>query len=120
ESLVLVFACVALVPMLVQIVDRLRAARGVLAEIERGDLRRQIDSAAPDTATDELGFLSVSVNRMTASIADIIREIGRQGGALARRWRAVSRPPHGTCRPPPRRFPARHCSSRKGPSGSGS
>src|SRR5262249_2745020 len=90
ESLVLVFACVALVPMLVQIVDRLRAARGVLAEIERGDLRRQIDSAAPDTATDELGFLSVSVNRMTASIADIIREIGRQGGALAAMARGLA------------------------------
>ncbi|HEY7194995.1 MAG TPA: methyl-accepting chemotaxis protein [Gemmatimonadales bacterium] len=97
ESLVLLFACVALVPMLVRIVDRLRAARTVLAEIERGDLRRQIDGGA-DTATDELGFLSVSVNRMTASIADIIREIGRQGAALsamARGLAAAARELHG-------------------------
>ncbi len=82
ESLVLVFACVALVPMLVQIVDRLRTARGVLGEIERGDLTRQMDSSAA-AASDELGFLGVSVNRTTAAIGDIIREIGRQGGALA-------------------------------------
>ena len=82
ESLVLVFACVALVPMLVQIVDRLRTARGVLGEIERGDLTRQMDSDA-GAASDELGFLGVSVNRTTAAIGDIIREIGRQGGALA-------------------------------------
>ncbi len=83
ETLVLVFACVALVPMLVQIVDRLRTARGVLGEIERGDLTRQMESGAAHAATDELGFLGVSVNRTTAAIADIIREIGRQGGALA-------------------------------------
>lgn len=83
ESLVLVFACVALIPMLVQIVDRLRMARGVLAEIERGDLTRQVDDGAALTATDELGFLGMSVNRTTAAIADIIREIGRQGGTLA-------------------------------------
>ena len=82
ESLVLVFACVALVPMLVQIVDRLRTARGVLGEIERGDLTRQMESSAA-AASDELGFLGVSVNRTTAAIGDIIREIGRQGGALA-------------------------------------
>ena len=83
ESLVLVFACVALVPMLVQIVERLRTARGVLGEIERGDLTRQMESSAATSATDERGFLGVSVNRTTAAIADIIREIGRQGGALA-------------------------------------
>ena len=82
ESLVLVFACVALVPMLVQIVDRLRTARGVLGEIERGDLTRQMESSTA-AASDELGFLGVSVNRTTAAIGDIIREIGRQGGALA-------------------------------------
>jgi methyl-accepting chemotaxis protein len=83
ESLVLVFACVALIPMLVQIVDRLRSARGVLGEIERGDLTRQMESGAANVATDELGFLGTSVNRTTAAIADVIREIARQGGALA-------------------------------------
>ena len=80
EALVLVFACVALVPMLAQFVERLRAARAVLGEIERGDLTRRFDGDAP---TDELGFLGVSVNRTTAAIADIIRQIGQQGRALA-------------------------------------
>jgi len=54
-----------------------------VGEIERGDLTRQMESGAANAATDELGFLGVSVNRTTAAIADIIREIGRQGGALA-------------------------------------
>ncbi len=81
EGLVLVFVCAALVPMLVQIVERLRAARGVLGEIERGDLTRHVDADA--TVADELGYLGVSVNRTTAAIADIIRQIGGQGRALA-------------------------------------
>ncbi|HEY6092052.1 MAG TPA: methyl-accepting chemotaxis protein [Gemmatimonadales bacterium] len=83
EALVLVFACVALVPMLVQIIDRLRIARGVLGEIERGDLTRKLDSPDAGVAEDELGYLGLSVNRTTAAIADIVREIGRQGQALA-------------------------------------
>jgi methyl-accepting chemotaxis protein len=83
EALVLVFVCVALVPMLVQIVERLRAARGVLGEIERGDLTRQIDDAAGRLVADELGYLGTSVNRTTNAIADIIREIADQGRALA-------------------------------------
>ena len=83
ESLVLVFACVALIPMLVQIVDRLRMARGILGEIERGDLTRQMETSSATVAADELGYLGVSVNRTTAAIGDIIREIGRQGHALA-------------------------------------
>src|SRR5258707_7329709 len=51
EALVLVFACVALIPMLVRIVDRLRAARGVLAHVERGDLRVR----TTDPELDEIG-----------------------------------------------------------------
>ena len=90
ESLVLVFACVALVPMLVQIVDRLRTARGVLGEIERGDLTCQMESGAGHRATDELGFLGVSVNRTTAAIAEIMREVGRQGNALASMARSLA------------------------------
>jgi len=82
EGLVLVFACVALVPMLAQIIERLRHARGVLGEIERGDLTRQME-AGEGLAADEIGYLSVSVNRTTAAITDIIREIGKQGHALA-------------------------------------
>ena len=83
ETLVLIFACIALIPMLAQIVDRLRVARGVLGEIERGDLTRQLEDGAAQAAADELGFLGMSVNRTTAAIGDIIREIGRQGGTLA-------------------------------------
>ena len=83
ESLVLVFVCVALVPMLAQIVDRLRAARSVLGEIERGDLTRHLEIGTSELATDELGYLGVSVNRTTAAIADLIREISKQGQALA-------------------------------------
>ena len=83
ESLVLVFASVALVPMLVQIVDRLRVARSVLGEIERGDLTRQLESAAA-VETDELGYLGVSVNRTTAAVAELIREIGKQGQSLVK------------------------------------
>jgi methyl-accepting chemotaxis protein len=79
ESLVLVFACVALVPMLVRIVDRLRAARGVLAQVERGDLR--VRTADPEL--DEIGYLGVSVNRTTESIADIVRQVQQQGQGLA-------------------------------------
>jgi len=84
ESLVLLFVCVALVPMLVQIVDRLRDARSVLGEIERGDLTRQLSSGGDTAAlSDELGYLGISVNRTTAAIGELIREIGRQGQALA-------------------------------------
>ena len=79
EALVLLFACVALVPMLVRIVDRLRAARGVLAQIERGDLRVR----TTDPELDEIGYLSVSVNRTTESIADIVRQVQHQGQDLA-------------------------------------
>src|SRR5439155_10562639 len=92
ESLVLVFACVALVPTLVQIVERLQTARGVLGEIERGDLTRRMEGGASSAAgaTDELGFLSVSVNRTTAAIAEILREIGHQGNALAAMARSLA------------------------------
>lgn len=90
ESLVLVFGCVALVPMLVQIVDRLQTTRGVLAEIERGDLTQRLHSGAEHLSTDELGFLGVSVNRTTAAIAEIIMEISRQGDALASMARGLA------------------------------
>ncbi|PYO71189.1 MAG: hypothetical protein DMD64_15420 [Gemmatimonadetes bacterium] len=88
----LVFACVALVPTLVQIVERLQTARGVLGEIERGDLTRRMEGGASSAAgaTDELGFLSVSVNRTTAAIAEILREIGHQGNALAAMARSLA------------------------------
>ena len=79
EVLVLVVACAALVPLLTRIVDRLRDTRGVLAQIERGDLTMQVADAAPD----ELGFLGVSVDRTTDAIADIVRQVQHQAQELA-------------------------------------
>src|SRR5256712_3723824 len=74
ESLVLVFCCAALVPMLTKIVRRLRATREVLAQIERGDLT----VALRDPESDELGYLGVSVNRTTEAIAATVRQGQRQ------------------------------------------
>src|SRR5690349_18106510 len=71
ESLVLVLACVALIPMLTRIVARLRAARETLAQVERGDLTVRAD----DAGLDELGYLGVSVNRTTAAIAGTVRQV---------------------------------------------
>ena len=79
ESLVLLFACVALIPMLVRIVQRLLATRGVLAQIERGDLTVRVT----DPELDELGYLGVSVNRTTEGIADIVRQVQQQGQDLS-------------------------------------
>src|SRR6058998_1231014 len=74
ESLVLVFCCAALVPMLTKIVRRLRATREVLAHIERGDLTVGLQ----DPECDELGYLGVSVNRTTEAIAATVRQVQRQ------------------------------------------
>src|SRR2546422_908958 len=79
ESLVLAFCCAALVPMLTKIVRRLRATREVLAQIERGDLT----VALQDPESDELGYLSVSVNRTTEAIAATVRQVQRQAHDLA-------------------------------------
>src|SRR2546425_823914 len=79
ESLVLVFCCAALVPMLTKIVRRLRATREVLAQIERGDLT----VALRDPESDELGYLGVSVNRTTEAIAATVRQVQRQAHDLA-------------------------------------
>src|SRR2546426_12827598 len=79
ESLVLAFACVALIPMLTRIVARLRAARETLAQVERGDLTVRVD----DTELDELGYLGVSVNRSTVAIAGTVRQVQHQSQELA-------------------------------------
>jgi methyl-accepting chemotaxis protein len=78
ESLVLVFACAALTPMITHLVNRLRATRGTLALIERGDLTAKVADAEPD----ELGYLGVSVNRTTDAIAATTRDVQRQAHAL--------------------------------------
>src|SRR5690242_523469 len=79
ETLVLAFACVALVPMLTRLVDRLRMARETLAQIEAGDLRAKVQ----DDELDELGFLGVSVNRTTEAIAGIVGQVQQQSQDLA-------------------------------------
>jgi methyl-accepting chemotaxis protein len=79
ETLVLVFACVVLVPMLTRLVDRLRAARETLAQVEAGDLRVKVQDDEPD----ELGFLGVSVNRTTDAIAGIVGQVQQQSQDLA-------------------------------------
>src|SRR3989442_8656140 len=79
ESLVLVFCCAALVPMLTKIVRRLRATREGLAQIERGDLT----VALRDPESDDLGYLGVSVNPTTEPIAATGRQGQRQAHDLA-------------------------------------
>lgn len=79
ESLVLLFVCVALVPTLARLVDRLKAARAALAQVERGDLSVQVE----DEELDELGYLGVSMNRTTEAIAAIVRQVQQQSQDLA-------------------------------------
>jgi methyl-accepting chemotaxis protein len=78
EALTLVFVCFALIPMLSRSVARLRATRVVLAHVEAGDLTARAD----DRETDELGFLSASVNRTTAGVAAIVQEVRHQAQDL--------------------------------------
>lgn len=79
ESLVVALSCLALVPMLTKIVNRLRATRETLAQVERGDLTVKV----VDPEIDELGYLGVSVNRTTDAIADIVRQVQHQARDLA-------------------------------------
>jgi methyl-accepting chemotaxis protein len=79
ETLVLVFATVALVPTLSRIVARLYAVRETLALVEHGDLTAKVQ----DDAQDELGFLGVSLNQTTDAIAGIVRQVQQQGQDLA-------------------------------------
>ena len=79
ESGVLGFVCVAMIPMLASIVSRLRAAREVLAQLERGDLTARVT----DTERDELGYLGTSVNRTADAIASTVSDAQRQVTGLA-------------------------------------
>ncbi len=78
-ALVLLFVSFALIPMLALVVARLHQTRAVLARVEGGDLTARAD----DRATDEVGFLSASVNRTTAGLAATVGEIRRQAQDLA-------------------------------------
>ncbi|HEY6223975.1 MAG TPA: methyl-accepting chemotaxis protein, partial [Gemmatimonadales bacterium] len=79
-ALVLIFAGVALIPMLTRITARLRRTRQLLAQVERGDLTVRLD----DPAADELGYLSASVDQTIAAVATAVREVQRQALDLAR------------------------------------
>jgi methyl-accepting chemotaxis protein len=79
EALVLLFAGVALIPLLTKIVTRLRRTREVLARIEQGDLTVRV----ADPELDELGYLGASLDRTTAAIAETVRHIQRQAHDLA-------------------------------------
>jgi methyl-accepting chemotaxis protein len=79
EALVLLFVGVALVPMLARLVERLLATRGVLAEVEGGDLGAKI----ADPELDELGYLGLSVDRTTEAISGIVRQVQHQSQELA-------------------------------------
>jgi methyl-accepting chemotaxis protein len=79
ETLALLFVCVALVPPLARLGDRLKAARATLAQVEHGDLSVKIADDEPD----ELGFLGVSMNRTTEAIAVIVRLVQQQSMDLA-------------------------------------
>jgi methyl-accepting chemotaxis protein len=79
EALVLLFACVALVPMLTRIVARLQASRVILAQVERGDLTAKL----ADPELDELGHLGVSLDRTTDAIAETVRQVQHQAQDLA-------------------------------------
>jgi methyl-accepting chemotaxis protein len=78
ESLVLGVACAALIPTLSKIVSRLRATRGALAEVERGNLTVKVQ----DTESDELGYLGMSVNRTTDVVGEIVRQVQQQSQGL--------------------------------------
>src|SRR5436190_77576 len=79
ETLVLVFTTAALAPLFSRMVERLRAARGALALIERGDLAARVD----DPELDELGYLGLSLGRTTDAIAEIIRMVQTQAHDLS-------------------------------------
>jgi methyl-accepting chemotaxis protein len=77
-GLVLLFTAAALIPLLTDITRRLRRTRRLLAQVERGDLAVRLN----DPAADELGYLSASVDKTTAAVADAVGEVQREGQAL--------------------------------------
>ncbi len=78
-ALVLVFVAAAVIPLLSRITARLRRTRRLLAQVERGDLAVRLN----DSAADELGHLSDSIDQTTAAVAAAVREVQRQGQELA-------------------------------------
>jgi methyl-accepting chemotaxis protein len=61
------------------LIDRIRQARGIMGEAERGYLAVR----APAGESDELGFLGKSFNRMLAEIATTISSVQREADEVA-------------------------------------
>jgi methyl-accepting chemotaxis protein len=78
-AFVLAFTSFALIPTLTDIASRLRRTRRLLAQVERGDLAVRLS----DPAADELGYLSASVDKTTAAVAEVVREVQRQAQDLS-------------------------------------
>ena len=58
---------------------RLRRVRQALARAQEGDFTTRL----PDRHLDDLGFLSVSVNRMSGEVGEMVRQIQEHAGSLA-------------------------------------
>jgi methyl-accepting chemotaxis protein len=58
---------------------RLRRVRQVLARAQEGDFTTRL----PDRHLDDLGFLSVSVNRMSQEVGEMVRQIQEHARSLA-------------------------------------
>jgi methyl-accepting chemotaxis protein len=58
---------------------RLRRVRQALAHAQEGDFTTRL----PDRHLDDLGFLSVSVNRMSGEVGEMVRQIQEHAGSLA-------------------------------------
>ena len=90
EALVLGLSGAVLIPLLVDIVDRLRGTRAVLAELEQGDLTVRVKNPA----FDDLGHVELSLNRTSEAIAGAVRQVQvetRELGGLARRLVSAAR-----------------------------
>jgi methyl-accepting chemotaxis protein len=71
ETLILCVSAIALIPLLVRIVDRLRGTRAVLIELERGDLTARLPQREPD----DLGLMELGLNRTSEAIATTVRQV---------------------------------------------
>jgi methyl-accepting chemotaxis protein len=79
EALVLGFVCVAAIPLLSNMVARLRRARAALARLEQGDLTVRVT----DPERDEIGYLALSVGHTAEGLAAIVRAVQSQAHDLA-------------------------------------
>ena len=79
ETLVFILVAMALKRIPATLIARIRHARGVMGEAERGDLAVR----APAGESDELGFLERSFNRMLDEIGATISTVQREADEVA-------------------------------------